>query len=224
MIFVSAEKKKNGEANPQSAIMLSRSDPLGTPSLDLHHDQPIPQPFPPPKLHVPPPGSQAPSSGKNGRSRIHPVAKLQFASATQATYEQLVNEMHNDKHYFQNLSLLFTCRKKIQGEREIKLLTEICRELHQTPSSATTCNRREDRPISTPWCRRLESVQYTPISATEQQLLILRHPHAGPPPPSTPPLFPAQSSTEIGTVGSTMVSSFSLSFDQFPIWGNICNI
>ncbi|KAL5069280.1 hypothetical protein RYX36_020167 [Vicia faba] len=199
--------------------MLSRSDPLGTPSSDLHHDQPIPQPFPSPELHFTPPGSQAPSSGKNGRSRIYPVAKLQFASATQeTTYEHPVNEMHNDKQYFQNLSLLFTgYRKKIQGEREIKLLTEICRELHQTPSSATTCNRREDRPISTPLCRPLESVQYTPISATEQQLLTLRHPHAGPPPPSTPPLFPAQSSTEIGTVGSTMVSSFSLSFDQFPI-------
>ncbi|KAL5082015.1 hypothetical protein RYX36_010436, partial [Vicia faba] len=117
---------------------------------------------------------------KNGGSRIHPVAKLQFASATQATYEQLVNEMHNDKHYFQNLSLLFTCRKKIQGEREIKLLTEICRKLHQKPSSATTCNRREDRPISTPLCRPLESVQYTLISATEQQLLILRHPLPSP--------------------------------------------
>ncbi|CAI8585070.1 unnamed protein product [Vicia faba] len=41
-------------------------------------------------------------------------------------------------------------------------------------------------------------------------------------PPSTPPLLTAQSSAEIRTVGSTMVSSSSLSFDQFPIWVNTC--
>ncbi|CAI8598341.1 unnamed protein product [Vicia faba] len=37
MIFVSAEKKENVEANPQSTITLSRSDLLETPSLDLLH-------------------------------------------------------------------------------------------------------------------------------------------------------------------------------------------